>query len=202
MNCYKIYADKYCNTVIENDEFKEGFVNIYILQKNKENCTSTNQIVYRENPEDPVVFDIGQDGYYLLCKIVVPTDETSPYYYKDKKIYDSEGEVDLQYIIDSDTGIEITYEDYFQICHLRQCFVEICKDILNRAAPLECSPQQIDKHLTYKRDLLWAAINVINYLVEQEQYEEADRLLTRITGCNGLCESKSNCNCGCCGDVQ
>jgi hypothetical protein len=46
--------------------------------------------------------------------------------------------------------------------------------------------------------LLWSAINTIIYLAETEQFEEAERLLERITNCNGLCENnQSNCGCGC-----
>jgi hypothetical protein len=47
----------------------------------------------------------------------------------------------------------------------------------------------IDKELIYKRDLLWSALNVIKYMIEIDQYEEAERLLERIMGCNGLCNN-------------
>jgi len=47
--------------------------------------------------------------------------------------------------------------------------------------------------------LLWSAINVITYLAETEQFEEAERLVERIMGCNGLCDSdeENSCGCGC-----
>jgi len=52
----------------------------------------------------------------------------------------------------------------------------------------------------YKRDLLLSAINVISYLAEMEKFEEAERLLERITSCNGLCDYNDinlrGCGCG------
>jgi len=34
-------------------------------------------------------------------------------------------------------------------------------------------------------------------MIEMGQYEEAERLLLRISGCNGLCDNlKTNCGCG------
>jgi len=65
-----------------------------------------------------------------------------------------------------------------------------------------CNKPNSDSSLIYKRDLLWSAMNVIKYLVEMDQLEEAQRLLEEITACNGLCSSSqpeftSNCGCGC-----
>jgi hypothetical protein len=42
MNCYKIYANKNCHTIIENDNFNIGYIYVYILQRNRINCTSVN----------------------------------------------------------------------------------------------------------------------------------------------------------------
>ena len=199
MNCYRIYSDRQCNTVVENDEFKEGFVNIYILQRKRLNCTSSIcQTIIRENPEDDVVFTIGEDGYYILCRIVLSTNPEDLYYYSNRNIYHQGEEIELQDLINlSPEEVDITYEDYFQLCYLRKCLVKICKDILNNTTSIECNLQQNNSELSYRRDLIWTAFNVINYMIEMGQYEEAERLLLRISGCNGLCDNlKTNCGCG------
>ena len=53
--------------------------------------------------------------------------------------------------------------------------------------------------LDYKRDLVWAALNVIQYMIDSNQLAEAQRLLERINGCNGLCsnEDTGDKGCGC-----
>lgn len=204
MNCYKIYANKNCHTVIENDNFNIGYVYVYILQRNRNNCVSVNEIVIRENIDDPVEFTIGEDGYYLLCRMIVPIDITKPYYYYNGDFYKGSTKIELQELIETNpeiTQIDISYEDYFQICHLRKCYVDVCYKIFEQHAPVRCESSKVDKELIYKRDLLWSSINVIQYLVEQKQFEEAERLLQRITGCNGLCQQEESKGCGCCGKV-
>jgi len=49
--------------------------------------------------------------------------------------------------------------------------------------------------------MVWMAINVIKYLVEFNQFAEAQRLIERLSSCNGLCGSnkssrKGGCGCG------
>ena len=205
MKCYNIYADKECNTIIENDVFCPGFVYVYILQRIRENNSAVNQIVIKENINDPIKFTIGEDGYYLLCKLIVPKDITKPYYYYSGRFYKGNSEVELQELIETNPSvsqIEIVYEDYFQTCNLRKCFINLCQQIFDNTASLRCEIKKADKELIYKRDLVWSAINVIKYLVEQKQFDEAERLLYRITKCNGLCDFNQNKGCGCCGKIQ
>lgn len=202
MKCYRIYANKNCQTIIENDNFNIGYAYVYILQRNKNNCTSITEVVIREHEDDPIVFNIGEDGYYLLCKLIVPIDITKPYYYFNGKFFKGTTEIQLQELIETNpeiSQIEISYEHYFQICHLRQCYIDICQKIFNQQASIRCDiTNNIDKELIYKRDLIWSAINVIKYLVEQEQFAEAERLLEKISGCNGLCYHDESKGCGCC----
>jgi hypothetical protein len=51
--------------------------------------------------------------------------------------------------------------------------------------------------LILKRDLVWAALNVIQYMIDFNQLAEAQRLLERINGCNGLCSSEDTGDKGC-----
>jgi hypothetical protein len=42
------------------------------------------------------------------------------------------------------------------------------------------------------------AINTINYMLSQGKTEEANRILTRLSGCNGLCKGQlTDRDCGC-----
>ena len=200
MICDKIVSDKKCNTIVKNEGFNFNYVYIYILQLNKANGKSISQTFFKTNPTEEIKFTIGQDGYYTLCKLKVPLDTSMPYYYKDGKfMYKGIKEVSLYELLSIDPEIsklKITYYYYFQLCRLRKCYVNIVKKILDDRASINCNNNGVNKEDIYKRDLLSSAISVISYLAEIEQFEEAERLLESIVGCNGLCEDDYS-NCGC-----
>lgn len=198
--CDKIIYDKNCNTIVQNEVYDDNFVYVYILQLNTLNKYTYNQTVIRDSEETPILFTIGKDGYYTLCRMIVPKDPLNPYYYKDGKFYNNIREVSLQELIEVNpevSKIDITYFQYFQTCKIRKCFIKICQDILDTSASIKCDNNVVDKELVYKRDLLWSTLNVIQYMVDFEQFEEASRLLERISSCNGLCNDNSDCGCKC-----
>ena len=199
--CDKIISDNYCNTIVQNELFEEGFVYVYILQLNKANGDTITQVFIKTKAEEEIKFNIGLDGYYTLCKVVVPTTLNAMYYYKDGCFYKGLSEVELSELINVNpeiSGLDISYYYYFQLCKLRKCYIKAAKAILDKRSPIRCDSKGVDYSDIYKRDLLWSAMNTIMYLAESEQFEEAERLLERITGCNGLCENtNSKCNCGC-----
>ena len=93
-------------------------------------------------------------------------------------------------------------QDNLSICNLKKCYIDLSNKILNsNTFGGKCFTKNVDKDLIFKRDLLQMAINSIRYLVEFCQYAEAQRLLERLTSCNGLCpESVNNSQkngCGC-----
>ena len=73
MICDKIVTDNECNTIVRDEPFEVGYVYIYILQLNKYEGQTINQTFVRENKEDEIKFTIGQDGFYTLCSLKVPT---------------------------------------------------------------------------------------------------------------------------------
>lgn len=201
MICDKIISDKNCNTIVQNEEFDPNYVYIYILQLNKSDGTKVSQIIFRADSSDEIKFNIGQDGYYTLCKLEIPLDASMPYHYRDGKfMYMGLREAPIEELLNINpevSKLKITYYYYFQLCNLRKCYVEAASKVLNERISIECNNDGVSREDIYKRDLLMSAINVISYLSEMEQYEEAQRLVERITGCNGLCKSSNKCNCGC-----
>ena len=208
MICDKIIADKNCNTIVQNEEFDPRYVYIYIIQLNKYDGTTVSQTFVRTEAEQEIIFTIGQDGFYTLCRLRISKDENDKYYYKDDQFYKDIDQIsslteilniNLESFEDQEhIGIQKTYWYYFQLCRLRRCYVNIASKIINDTATIKCE-KTLNKFDTYRRDLLWSAINVITYLAETEQFEEAERLVERIMGCNGLCDSdeKNSCGCGC-----
>ena len=209
MNCKSVITyDMDCNTIVHDINFDENYAYIYVLQLNKSNEVIT-QVAKRENIEDQVVFDIGQDGFYTLITIKVPRDTSKEYYYRDGKVYHINEEADLALLLELNpevSGLIVTPEYYFQTCHLRKCYISICQQIFDQVHSLNCDKPSIDSNLIYKRDLLLSAINIIEFMAEWDQFKEAELLLERIMNCNGLCDMKCNkthkhsskpCNCGC-----
>lgn len=196
--CDKIISDRDCNTIVQNENYSESYVYVYILQLNRTDETLS-QTLIRESAEQQIKFTIGQDGFYTLCKLRIPKDETQPYYSKDGKFYKGSTEIELQELVDTNpnvTQVDVTYYYYFQLCKLRACYVALAQQVLDERAGTRCENTGVKDASIYKRDLVWSAINTILYMAEIEQFEEAERLLERILGCNGLCD-KEYSNCGC-----
>lgn len=202
--------DQNCNLVIEDNSFDPDYVQVFIIKHSTSQGEDSQKIIVRDRRDTPVVFPNAPDGLYSIYKLTIPLDETMPYCYKDGKYYKNNQElcvedivraieeVSLQELIDVNpkvSEIKFDYYYYFSTCNLRKCFIQICKDILNQKASA-CEPHP-DASLTYKRDLLWTALNVIKYMTEMGQYDEALRLLEEITTCNGLCPPSKTCKCGC-----
>lgn len=201
MNCRnKIIYNEDCNLVINELDYNYNYVYVYVLQQNKISTGEIQTYTYiRTEKNDEVIFDVNSDGFYTLVTIKFSKSEEDEYYYKNEKFYHNSQEVSLDVLLEMNpetSGLDIDYEYYFHTCHIRQCFIHICQQILNQVEA--CNKNSIDYNLAYKRDLLWATLNVIDYLSEQEKFEEAEKVLERIMSCNGLCDSyKTSCNCNC-----
>lgn len=220
--CDKIISDLNCNIIVQDEQFEyevdenqefvldehgdkvPSYVYIYILQLNGISEKITQSFI-KEHEDQQIIFNDKKDGYYTLCTIKISRDHSKPYYFHKgrywKQNQDSEvaTEVTLQEILNVNpevSEIEITYDSYFSVCNLRKCFIRMCQEIFNSRATIRCETKFKDS-LTYNRDLVWAALNVIQYLVDFEQYGEAQRILERISGCNGLCKESKGRDCGC-----
>ena len=190
-NCNKIFYDKDCNIIVQDSSYESGYAYTYILQLNTIEG-SKNQVFIKTSEDEEIKFNLGLDGFYTLITIKIPYDISSPYYYKNGSFYKNVHEVSLEEIINVNpevSGLEVTYDYYFQTCRLRKCYIKVCQDIFDQQATISCNKKDLDKELIYKRDLLWSALNVIQYMAEMNQFEEAERLLERIMGCNGLCNN-------------
>lgn len=196
MNCNRIDVDTSCNIVVRDTEFVEGTVYIYILQFNGPS-TPCVQIFVKESSDEEVKFTFDEDGFYTLCTINITTNDDFTHYYKDGNLYFNGEEISLQELIQEDTsisGASISYQSYFRTCNLETCYYKACKEFIDTLEN-NCS-SKIDKELQYKIDLLQIALDSIRYLVSVDKYNEAQFILNKIVGCNGLCVT-SNTDCGC-----
>lgn len=205
MNCNKIIHDNKCNIIVQEDNYINGYAFVYILQLNR-TYETISQTFIKTSEEQTVIFSPNSDGFYTLVTLKVPMNLSSEYYYYDNKFYHNHQEIELQELVEINpnvSGLEMIYDYYFQTCGLEKCFINICYQIFDSKSFTTCNTPKKDQNLIYRRDLVWSALSVIRYMIETDQYEEAERLLERILGCNGLCEnyecleSHNNSNCGC-----
>lgn len=120
-------------------------------------------------------------------------------YYKDIK--NRYREVSISEILEINNeayGLYKEIKNFFSVCYLRKCYVALCQKIFNERAFDRCFNSKVDPQLIYRRDLVWSALNVIQYMIDSNQLAEAERLLERINGCNGLCANiNTGEDCGC-----
>ena len=210
-NTPTIQTDELGNIIIMDDILypikgmsKDDCISIYVVQKNNSN---TSRIIYYQTGNPGETFTLpATDGYISFCHIVLPNlnfFNSHPgqfTYYADEtgKIYNQSGEVDIQLILEVNDSTLIRHmHNFFSVFHLRKCYISLCQKIFNAHAFDRCFKNNVDSQLIYKRDLVWAALNVIQYMIDFNQLAEAQRLLERINGCNGLCSSEDTGDKGC-----
>ena len=196
MNCNCLMkTDRHCNLIIDSN-FVEEYVQVFIITNSDESYKDT---IIKEDKDTPVQFYLPKDGLYLIRKASVPTSESNSYYYKDGIFYHNLTEISLEELLEINpevSNIEIEDFFYFSTCNLKKCFISVCQEIFKNTSSI-CKTNINNHELIYKRDLIWSIINVIKYMVDLEQFEEAERLLEEAMACNGLCPQNTNNDCGC-----
>lgn len=102
------------------------------------------------------------------------------------------------------TNIRVIEEDFFTICHLNKCFINKAKQLLSLYGKCPSSTTRgskclnnIDDFQIQIRDYMWMTINAIKYALECEDYQTANKLLSCISTCNGICtDVEEDCGCG------
>ena len=179
---------------------------------------STNDIV------DESTFETSMDGLYRVTHIILPNETwlalaislnslgiyTNIYYYNTttSKFMKYSNNTSTEATIEEILGINATdattivkaEKNTFTMCRLKSCFYKYCRGLLD-VLPIKCKSKDYENSI-YTRDLIWMAINCIQYLLDQSQYYAAEELLEKVTGCNGLCKDssplpKTSNDCGC-----
>lgn len=198
-------------------------ISLHVFTYNK--VDSNNNEVYLEihkhgNTPELQIDTFKHDGYVVYNYIVVPTkewvdnhpEEISKYilgvYYSDgvnlyKKTVDTEEQIieinDLLEITDNtNSTISRVDNDIVVICNLKDCYLNYCNQIFNNKFSI-CYSKNQDKDLLYKRDLVWMALNVIDFLSEKQEFMAVQGIIERLFNCTGLCMSKKilGNDCGC-----
>lgn len=197
-------------------------VSVQVFTYNKVDSTKNEvytEIYSHENTTQSNTFQ--HDGYVIYSYIVIPTkqwvnnnlanlsDYVAGVYYSDgvslfKWNLDTqtEEEVTIQEILSvinlTDSTISRVDFDIVVICNLKNCYLHYCMNIINDKI-VTCYSKDQNRDLLYKRDLVWMALNVIDFLAEKQAFMAAQELIERLFNCTGLCISKEilGNDCGC-----
>lgn len=201
-------------------------ISIDVLSHNKQQESVNKSILYSAHEtNDPRQMPVTFDGWFTITHIVLPSKEWLDNELKKSEassiglyslIYVSDGSNIYKYSSEQlqavkidellevntvDTTISRVQKEYVSICYLRKCYINLCYQIFNNRGLAPCfEKNDVNSELVYKRDLLWMSLNVIKYLTQFNQLAEAERIIEKITGCNGLCTShniQQTHGCGC-----
>ena len=223
------YLNEMSTSIAKNKFRYSDTVSIDVLQLNRSTEQKVQNPVFtvRDSQVKPVQLPVSFDGWFTVCHIVIPNEKwfqrelkketgsalnlyNTVYYSNGAKIYkyinNEITEVSIEELINrniEDTTISIVKKDYVSVCFLRKCYINLCQQLFNSNIISECSNNRKNNcDLVFQRDLIWMALNVIQYLTELNQLSEAERIIEQLgRGCNGLCKqtfeqlSKSGCGC-------
>ena len=94
-------------------------------------------------------------------------------------------------------------QSVFSACKVQQCLIKLQK-MLIKDFSRSCSMSDCNRNieLKHKCDLMLSIVTVLDYLVSLHKFEEAQRIIDSLSGCNGICDDISDglttnrCGCG------
>lgn len=180
--------------------FVEFVVNPKIDSNNTIRVSSTHQYYY---------YDLPQDGLYVYYKLKIFEKSYVDNNYSGL-CYDSKNDillfkgVELKDVLEILPGIEqaeFGVLDYikspiFSICKLQHCLKEMQKKSISQCNNGLCDKSDSDRKM---RDFLFITIYVLENLICQERFGEANEILNSVSSCVPICKNisitKSGCNC-------
>lgn len=209
-----VLENKDCSlTFIVEDQFTNK-VRIEFIVKNNTVVDNLVSEPIDKSIREPYIYHDAPDGlftYYIMW--IYNSKPDKGIYLKDGKlIYVSEsGEEELTDIIKAfniNKELDENSVDsikYFNLCHFKNCYINGLYNSLNEFLKNGCGTScHIDKDIENRNNLLILSLYVLNYLICNEEYDEAQRILDIITSCDGfLCPQEyygdltlGGCNCG------
>lgn len=176
-----------------------------------EDIESKNTLIITENEFNKYKYKLPKDGLYVYYKVAIQKKEyigqdyTKKIYYDNGKIMLSETEIKdpselINYLTQTGMGIlDYCEEPVFSLCCLEHCAFNVQKEILKKQVGncgIDC-----EKNLVLKdqRNFLFISLYVLQHLISEEKYDEAEEILKRISSCGSLCNHVqkpiNDCNC-------
>lgn len=139
-------------------------------------------------------YTLESDGYFEITELII--DSAGEYYINGGSLYSSA----IELIPDADilgtdfygTNVTISTDKYFSYTLLQENYLTLLqKKFLGEVCGCGCSLSGNDKQVI---DTILMGTEVLNILVDTEQFYEALRILGNLSGCT-INTNTSNCNC-------
>lgn len=147
-------------------------------------------------------FIVTDDGWYRIYNIILPIKNTGNYYFNSGIFNSTDKEISVEDLIaDIDNVSFHSTKDVFVIYNMWQCYLNYCKKLLEGECTKDSKcPESCDNELSRNRNLIWIFLNALQYYVHFGRFEDAQKFLERISGCNGICHNEifmKTYDCGC-----
>lgn len=175
------------------------------------NLDSKKSLIITENEYNRYKYALSEDGLFVYYKVAIQKKEYMGQDYK-KKIYYDNGKIMLKdkeindpselvnYLTSTGMGVlDFCEEPIYSLCKLEHCVFNLQKEILNKQVSncgLDCNK---NINLKNQRNFLFISLYVLQHLVSEEKYDEADEILEKLSSCGSLCKNIKNAtnDCGC-----
>lgn len=158
-------------------------------------------------------FTLPKDGLYHYQKLIIPdashsgnvdcwSDGTDIYLRDNGEVHMIDFSTAIDVINNVQTGNAFWFDDYvFSIYNLIKCYVLTEKQRIANWLKNNCKADcNTISTINTNADILMTAITVLTYLIQNEQFVEAYRLLNGLRTCNNLCkdfvDDIKGCGCG------
>lgn len=207
----------------QRPEGKEEYIYITKVIYNAVKETDVKTTYYKQNSlEDINVIHQGDDGWYSIQQILIPKrpegeGESIPPFFWDFNqygiitLYDSQdkqtnAETVFEFVerhLNSDYFVHSPVQEFFQICKLWECYLQYSLALLSNCLG-KCESE--DPQLRFKRDMVWMALNVLNYYKDmqirfgEDHFAQMQLILENFINCYGMCSNisiKNTNSCGC-----
>lgn len=134
---------------------------------------------------EKIILDLPEDGLYLYKYLLTDTDPST---------------IDITTIPDANTSVGgwTGQEEIFSICNLRQCTItyekQVVEEFLSTSNKSTCKQKSMHQSTG---DILLISIFVLEHLICQKKYYEAQRILDRLGSCGDLCKDTITKKCCC-----
>lgn len=171
-----------------------GYKFIHAVQKITTSEITLEDYTFTENVSD---ITLTKDSYYLITEVKLP-DSVTPnnYYILGSIIYNPLGEVisvsDLLNTDITDTNIIKESDEILFYYYLNKYYVDLIQSkIFKNIFSCDCLESKEDKLII---DTLTMGLEVLRTLEQYNQYYEAQRILEKLSTCNGNVPINCGCN--------
>lgn len=191
---------------------KERSKVVYVEFLSSPHVTPNSTIKITDNQFEEYRIKLPTDGLYVYYKLMIykenslNDDQKKRIYYNenDKKLYYNKKEIlDIEtllvYLDYTGSTLDFYEEPVFSLCKLEHCVFNLQRKsllpIIKFCGRNTCEENKLEKD---QRTFLFISLQVLQHLISEEKYAEAEEILESLSSCNSLCKDlNTNSNCGC-----